>query len=106
MPTYKILVCGNCFIPLFDLGLLLALEEVMRSDTFILLATQKNASDEDPTTEAIYEVGTLASILQLLKLPEAPSRYWSRALSARKWSSTPIAASITRPRPSRSATRW
>src|SRR2546429_7616477 len=42
----------------------------MRSDTFILLATQKNASDEDPATEAIYEVGTLASVLQLLKLPD------------------------------------
>src|SRR5260370_21768784 len=49
---------------------ILALEEVMRSDTFILLATQKNASDDDPATEAIYEVGTLASVLQLLKLPD------------------------------------
>ena len=48
---------------------ILALEKVMRSDTFILLATQKNASDDDPSTEAIYEVGTLASVLQLLKLP-------------------------------------
>src|SRR5947207_79536 len=47
-----------------------ALEEVMRSDIFILLATQKNASDDDPATEAIYEVGTLASVLQLLKLPD------------------------------------
>src|SRR5207245_9688396 len=46
-----------------------ALEEVMRSDTFVMLATQKNASDDDPATEAIYEVGTLASVLQLLKLP-------------------------------------
>ena len=49
---------------------ILALEEVMRSDTFILLATQKNASDDDPATEAIYEIGTLASVLQLLKLPD------------------------------------
>src|SRR6266567_3494676 len=49
---------------------ILALEEAMRSDTFILLATQKNASDDDPATEAIYEVGTLASVLQLLKLPD------------------------------------
>ena len=47
-----------------------ALEEVMRSDTFILLATQKNASDDDPATDSIYEVGTLASVLQLLKLPD------------------------------------
>ena len=49
---------------------ILALEEVMRSDTFILLATQKNASDDDPATEAIYEIGTLASVLQLLKFPD------------------------------------
>ena len=49
---------------------ILALEEAMRSDTFILLATQKNASDDDPATEAIYEIGTLASALQLLKLPD------------------------------------
>src|SRR5438552_16721457 len=47
---------------------ILALEEVMRSDAFILLAAQKNASDDDPATAAIYEHGTLASVLQLLKL--------------------------------------
>src|SRR5438132_6644179 len=47
-----------------------ALEEVMRWDTFILLATQKNASDDDPATADIYEVGSLASVLQLLKLPD------------------------------------
>src|SRR5258707_14187533 len=47
-----------------------ALEEATRSDTFILLAAQKNASDDDPATEAIYKVGTLASVLQLLKLPD------------------------------------
>jgi ATP-dependent Lon protease len=49
---------------------ILALEEVMRSDTFILLATQKNAPEDDPAMEAIYEIGTLASVLQLLKLPD------------------------------------
>ncbi|HEY2456521.1 MAG TPA: LON peptidase substrate-binding domain-containing protein, partial [Candidatus Acidoferrum sp.] len=49
---------------------ILALEEAIRSDTFILLATQKNASDDEPAPEAIYEIGTLASVLQLLKLPD------------------------------------
>jgi ATP-dependent Lon protease len=35
-----------------------------------MLATQKNASDDDPAPNAIYEIGTLASVLQLLKLPD------------------------------------
>src|SRR5260221_12804284 len=43
----------------------------MGSDPFILLAAQKNASEDEPATEAIYEVGTLASVLQLLKLPDS-----------------------------------
>ncbi len=47
-----------------------ALEEVMRNDTFILLATQENASDDDPATDSIFKIGTLASVLQLLKLPD------------------------------------
>ncbi len=47
-----------------------ALEEVMRTDKHILLAAQKNAGDDDPATDAIYPVGTLASVLQLLKLPD------------------------------------
>jgi ATP-dependent Lon protease len=49
---------------------ILALEEAMRSDTFILLATQKSASEDAPATEGIYEIGTFASVLQLLKLPD------------------------------------
>src|SRR5207248_10774328 len=47
-----------------------ALEEVMRNDALIMLATQKNASDDDPSPDSIYETGTLASVLQLLKLPD------------------------------------
>ncbi len=47
-----------------------ALEEVMRSDKQILLVAQKNASDDEPSTEGIYAMGTLASVLQLLKLPD------------------------------------
>ena len=47
-----------------------ALEEVMRADKQILLAAQKNAGDDDPAPDAIYEIGTLASVLQLLKLPD------------------------------------
>src|SRR6187455_1368656 len=72
LPLRDIVVFPHMIVPLF-VGReksIKALEEVMRSDTFILLATQKNASDDDPTPESIFEVGTLASVLQLLKLPD------------------------------------
>src|SRR3954466_9934864 len=72
LPLRDIVVFPHMIVPLF-VGReksIRALEEVMRSDTFILLATQKNASDDDPATDAIFEVGTLASVLQLLKLPD------------------------------------
>ncbi len=72
LPLRDIVVFPHMIVPLF-VGReksIKALEEVMRSDTFILLATQKNASDDDPAPEAIYGVGTLASVLQLLKLPD------------------------------------
>jgi ATP-dependent Lon protease len=72
LPLRNIVVFPHMIVPLF-VGReksVRALEEVMRSDTFMLLATQKNASDDDPATDAIFEVGTLASVLQLLKLPD------------------------------------
>src|ERR687897_1086584 len=72
LPLRDIVVFPHMIAPLFvgRKKSILALEKVMRSDTFILLATQKNASDDDPATESIYEIGTLASVLQLLKLPD------------------------------------
>src|SRR5438876_2257951 len=72
LPLRDIVVFPHMIVPLF-VGReksIKALEEVMRSDTFILLATQKNPSDDDPATGAIYEIGTLASVLQLLNLPD------------------------------------
>ncbi|MEA2977444.1 MAG: ATP-dependent Lon protease, partial [Alphaproteobacteria bacterium] len=72
LPLRDIVVFPHMIVPLF-VGReksIRALEEVMRSDTYILLATQKNASDDDPATNSIFEVGTLASVLQLLKLPD------------------------------------
>src|SRR3974390_2923363 len=72
LPLRDIVVFPHMIVPLF-VGReksIKALEEVMRSDTFILLAPQKTPSDDDPATDAIFEVGTLASVLQLLKLPD------------------------------------
>src|SRR5271165_523519 len=72
LPLRDIVVFPHMIVPLF-VGReksIRALEEVMRSDKPILLATQKNAADDDPAPEAIFSVGTLASVLQLLKLPD------------------------------------
>ncbi|MEA2861537.1 MAG: ATP-dependent Lon protease [Methylobacteriaceae bacterium] len=72
LPLRDIVVFPHMIVPLF-VGReksIRALEEVMKADKFILLATQKNATDDDPATDAIYTAGTLASVLQLLKLPD------------------------------------
>src|SRR5881398_2402468 len=72
LPLHDIVVSPHMIVPLF-VGReksIRALEEVMKNDALILLATQKNASDDDPSPDSIYEVGTLASVLQLLKLPD------------------------------------
>jgi ATP-dependent Lon protease len=72
LPLRDIVVFPHMIVPLF-VGReksVRALEKVTQSDTSILLATQKNASDDDPATNAIFEVGTLARVLQLLKLPD------------------------------------
>src|SRR6185295_7883009 len=42
----------------------------MRADKQILLATQQNPSEDEPTPQTIFNVGTLATVLQLLKLPD------------------------------------
>ena len=42
----------------------------MKDDKQILLVTQKNAAQDDPSTSDIYQVGTISTVLQLLKLPD------------------------------------
>jgi ATP-dependent Lon protease len=72
LPLRDIVVFPYMIVPLF-VGReksIAALEEVMRSGKQILLAAQKNASDDDPAPDAIYTMGTLATVLQLLKLPD------------------------------------
>ena len=72
LPLRDIVVFPHMIVPLF-VGReksIKALEEVMREDKRILLVAQKNPADDDPASDAVYEVGTLAQVLQLLKLPD------------------------------------
>src|SRR6201986_1061879 len=72
LPLRDIVVFPHMIVPLF-VGReksIRALEEVLKSDKPILLVTQKNAADDDPAPDAIFSAGTLASVLQLLRLPD------------------------------------
>ena len=77
-----------------------ALEEALAGDKKIFLSTQHDASVDDPKPEEIYAVGTLANIVQSVKLPMATSRFSSKASNAlvpspsapRKASSAPPSA--------------
>ncbi|GAB4118440.1 MAG: endopeptidase La [Rhodothalassiaceae bacterium] len=72
LPLRDIVVFPHMVVPLFvgRQKSVRALEEVMKDDRPILLVSQKNAGEDDPSAEDIYEMGTLASVLQLLRLPD------------------------------------
>jgi len=72
LPLRDIVVFPHMIVPLF-VGReksVRALEDVMKDDKQILLVTQKNAAQDDPTPADIYSVGTIGTVLQLLKLPD------------------------------------
>ena len=72
LPLRDIVVFPHMIVPLFvgrDKSVR-ALEDVMKADKQILLVAQKNASQDDPAPEDIHSVGTIGSVLQLLKLPD------------------------------------
>jgi len=72
LPLRDIVVFPHMIVPLF-VGReksVRALEDVMKEDKQILLVAQKNASQNDPTTADIFSVGTVGTVLQLLKLPD------------------------------------
>jgi len=72
LPLRDIVVFPHMIVPLF-VGReksVRALEDVMKDDKQILLVTQKNAGDDDPQPGDIYSVGTVGTVLQLLKLPD------------------------------------
>lgn len=72
LPLRDIVVFPHMIVPLFvgrDKSVR-ALEDVMKDDKQILLVAQKNAAQDDPDQEDIYEVGTVSTVLQFLKLPD------------------------------------
>jgi ATP-dependent Lon protease len=72
LPLRDIIVFPHMVVPLFvgRQRSIRALEEAMGKQKFILLAAQKDAKTNDPTEEDIYQVGTLGSVVQLLRLPD------------------------------------
>src|SRR5262245_39159680 len=72
LPLRDIIVFPHMVVPLF-VGReksIAALEEAMNADKDILLAAQKKAKTNEPTPEDIFAVGTLGTIIQLLRLPD------------------------------------
>jgi ATP-dependent Lon protease len=72
LPLRDIVVFPHMIVPLFvgrDKSVR-ALEDVMKDDKQILLVTQKTAAQDDPAPTDLYDVGTIGTILQLLKLPD------------------------------------
>ena len=72
LPLRDIVVFPQMIVPLF-VGReksVAALEAAMQAEKTVFLLSQKNPADEDPGAEELYDVGTVASVLQLLKLPD------------------------------------
>jgi len=72
LPLRDVVVFPHMIVPLF-VGReksVSALEAVMQDDKHILLASQKDPAEDHPTTDSIFKIGVLASVLQLLKLPD------------------------------------
>jgi ATP-dependent Lon protease len=72
LPVRDIVVYSYMFLPLFvgRESSIAAVEEAMKKNRLILLATQKNPAEDNPTPDDIYPVGTVAMIMRKLKLPD------------------------------------
>ena len=72
LPLRDVVVYPHMVIPLFvgRAKSIRALEAAMAGDKQVLLVAQRNASDDEPTAEDIHAVGTIATVLQMLKLPD------------------------------------
>ncbi len=72
LPLRDIVIFPSMVVPLFvgrDKSIK-ALQEVMKTDKSIVLVTQKNSENDDPSSKDLYQYGCLSKVLQLLKLPD------------------------------------
>src|SRR3954462_8238953 len=83
LPVRDIVVFPYMIIPLFvgrDSSIRSVEESLARSDRLILLASQKDISDEHPSPEAIYKTGTVAMIMRMRKLPDGRIKILTQGL--------------------------
>ena len=83
LPLRDVVVFPNMVVPLFvgRSKSIKALEKSMELNQKILLVTQKDPSDDDPKPSNLYKIGTLSSILQLLKLPDGTVKVLAEGVS-------------------------
>ncbi|MFT5082928.1 MAG: ATP-dependent Lon protease [Lentisphaeria bacterium] len=72
LPLRDVVVYPHMVIPLFvgRAKSIAALEQAMADDKQVLLVAQKHASVDEPSKDDLYDYGTIAAVLQLLKLPD------------------------------------
>ena len=78
LPLRDIVVFPHMMVPLYvgRTKSINAVEAAMRGGRELLLAAQKKAKTNDPSSDDIYTVGTVGQIMQHVKRPTAPSRCW------------------------------
>jgi len=72
LPVRDVVIFSYMILPLFvgREGSIKAVDEALSKDRLIFLATQKDPTVEDPKPEGIYSVGTVATVMRMLKLPD------------------------------------
>jgi len=87
LPLRDVVVFPHMVIPLF-VGRpksIKALEMAMEGAKSILLVAQKSAAQDEPGAGDLYNIGCVANILQMLKLPDGTIRCWSKVCSGPIW---------------------
>ncbi len=108
LPLRDIVVYPKMIVPLF-VGReksIRALQDVVDKDQNIILATQKNAATEDPTSDDVFHVGTVGTVLQMLKLPDGTVKVLIEGMERVKITKFLKILIIWKFRPKSFQTRW